>query len=213
MSFLRFAHYYRQHLKDSAIHAQSLYRICDQQTVFEMTQERLQEYDKINYDLTNAPFLSISDWKLPFKLYIDACCEGLSAALHQFQIVYDKPYEGPVCFISRQIKTTVARYGASQMELICLFGAFEKLHYYLYGSAFKVITDCNEATSLLNMKTPNRHMLRWRISKQEDRGNMTIVNEAGNIHNNAYGLSRWAFPNTLDNPAYVLATAELQIQI
>ncbi|MBW0587364.1 hypothetical protein O181_127079 [Austropuccinia psidii MF-1] len=34
MSFLGFASYYRQHLKDLSILAKSLYRICDQQTVF-----------------------------------------------------------------------------------------------------------------------------------------------------------------------------------
>ncbi|MBW0566118.1 hypothetical protein O181_105833 [Austropuccinia psidii MF-1] len=112
MSFLGFASYYRKQLKDFAIHARSLYRICDQQTVFEMTQERIQAYDKIKYDLTNAPLLLMPDWKLPFKLYIDACGEGLGAALHQVQIVNDKPYEGPICFISRQIKPTEARYGA-----------------------------------------------------------------------------------------------------
>ncbi|MBW0524870.1 hypothetical protein O181_064585 [Austropuccinia psidii MF-1] len=42
MSFLGLASYYRKHLKDFAIHARSLYIICDQQTVFEMTQERIQ---------------------------------------------------------------------------------------------------------------------------------------------------------------------------
>ncbi|MBW0503251.1 hypothetical protein O181_042966 [Austropuccinia psidii MF-1] len=41
MSFLGFASYCRQNLKDFAILAKSLYRICDQQTVFEMTQERI----------------------------------------------------------------------------------------------------------------------------------------------------------------------------
>ncbi|MBW0586603.1 hypothetical protein O181_126318, partial [Austropuccinia psidii MF-1] len=48
------------------------------------------------------------DWKLPFKLYIDACGEGLGAALHQTQINNDKPVEGPICFISRQINSTEA---------------------------------------------------------------------------------------------------------
>ncbi|MBW0479573.1 hypothetical protein O181_019288 [Austropuccinia psidii MF-1] len=38
MSFLGFASYYRQHLKELAMLAKSLYRICDQQTLFEMTQ-------------------------------------------------------------------------------------------------------------------------------------------------------------------------------
>ncbi|MBW0588120.1 hypothetical protein O181_127835 [Austropuccinia psidii MF-1] len=34
MSFLGFSNYYRQHLKDFAIHSRTFYRICDQQTVF-----------------------------------------------------------------------------------------------------------------------------------------------------------------------------------
>ncbi|MBW0497300.1 hypothetical protein O181_037015 [Austropuccinia psidii MF-1] len=106
MSFLRFSSDYRQHLKDLSIHARSLYRIFDQQTIFEMTQKRIKAYEKIRYALTNAPLLLMPDWKLPFKLYIDACGEGLGAALHQVQIFNDKPYEGPMCFISRQIQPT-----------------------------------------------------------------------------------------------------------
>ncbi|MBW0516746.1 hypothetical protein O181_056461 [Austropuccinia psidii MF-1] len=63
------------------------------------------------------------------------------------------------------------------------------------------------------MKTPNRHMLRWQIARQEYRGNMAIVNKAGNIHNNADGLSSWALPITPHNPAYVPTGAEHQIPI
>ncbi|MBW0583884.1 hypothetical protein O181_123599, partial [Austropuccinia psidii MF-1] len=100
MSFLGFASYYRQHLKDFAIHARSLYRICDQQTVFEMTHERIQAYDEIKYALTNSPLLLMPDWKLPFKMYIDACGEGLGAALHQVQISLD--LVGHVTSASRQ---------------------------------------------------------------------------------------------------------------
>ncbi|MBW0563073.1 hypothetical protein O181_102788 [Austropuccinia psidii MF-1] len=42
---------------------------------------------------------------------------------------------------------------------------------------------------------------------------MTIVHKAGNIHKNAYGLSRWALPNTPENTAYVPTSAEPQIPI
>ncbi|MBW0575602.1 hypothetical protein O181_115317 [Austropuccinia psidii MF-1] len=143
MSLLRFSSYYRRQLKDFAILAKSLYRICDQQTVFEMTQERIKAYEKIRKDLTEAPLLLIPDWNICLKLYIDACGDGLGEALHQVQIIDDKPTELPVCYISRQIKPTEARYGASQMEFLCLVWALEKLHYYLYGSVFEVITDCN----------------------------------------------------------------------
>ncbi|MBW0567406.1 hypothetical protein O181_107121 [Austropuccinia psidii MF-1] len=143
MSFLGFSSYYRQHLKDFAIHARSLYRIFDQQTVLEMTQERIQAYEKIRYALTNALLLLIPDWKPPSKLYIDTCGEGLGSALHQVQIVNDKPYEGPICFISRHVKPTEARYGDSQMDCLCILWALEKLHYYLDGGVFEVITDYN----------------------------------------------------------------------
>ncbi|MBW0463684.1 hypothetical protein O181_003399 [Austropuccinia psidii MF-1] len=113
-------------------------------------------------------------------------------------MIYEKPTEGPIDYISRQIKPTETRYGASQMDCLCLVWALEKLHYYLDGNVFKVITDCNAVKSLLNMKKPDRHMLRWQIAIQEYRGNMTIVHEAGNIHKNSDGISRWALSITPD---------------
>ncbi|MBW0510426.1 hypothetical protein O181_050141 [Austropuccinia psidii MF-1] len=116
------------------------------------------------------------DWNILSKLYIDACGDGLGEALHNVQIIDDKPTEGPVWYNSRQINPTEARYGASQMECLFPVWALDRLHYYLDGSAFEVITDCNA------MKTPNRHMLRWQIAIQEYRGNSTIVLKAGNIH-------------------------------
>ncbi|MBW0582885.1 hypothetical protein O181_122600 [Austropuccinia psidii MF-1] len=160
MSFLGFASYYRQQLKDFAILAKSLYRICDQQTVFEMTQERIKAYEKIRRALTEAPLLLMPDWNIPFKLYIDACGDGLGAALHQVQIIDDKPTEGPVCYISRQIKPTEARYGASQMECLCLVWALEKLHYSLDGCFFEVIT-----TQQTYVEMANSHL---RIERKHD---------------------------------------------
>ncbi|MBW0536362.1 hypothetical protein O181_076077 [Austropuccinia psidii MF-1] len=168
-----------------------------------MTQERVKAYEKIRKYLTEEPLLLMPNCNIPFRLYIDECGDGLGEALHQVQIIDEKPTEGPVCHISRQIKPTEARYGASQMEYLFLVWSLEKLHYYLDGSVFDLITDCNAVKSLLNMKTPNRHMLRWQILIQEYRGNKTIAHKEGNIHKNSDGLSRWALANTPDNPAYV----------
>ncbi|MBW0586686.1 hypothetical protein O181_126401 [Austropuccinia psidii MF-1] len=87
--------------------------------------------------------------------------------------------------------------------VLFLVWALEKLYYYLSFSVFEVITECKAAKSLLDMKTPNRHMLRWQIAIQEYRGNMTIVHNAGNIHKKSDRLIKWELANTLDNPAYV----------
>ncbi|MBW0530603.1 hypothetical protein O181_070318 [Austropuccinia psidii MF-1] len=42
---------------------------------------------------------------------------------------------------------------------------------------------------------------------------MPIGHKSGNIHKNSDGLSRWALPNTPDNPSYVPANVEPQIPI
>ncbi|MBW0580237.1 hypothetical protein O181_119952 [Austropuccinia psidii MF-1] len=97
------------------------------------------------------------------------------------------------------------------MECLCLVWDLEKLNSFLEGCVFEVITDFTSVKSLLNMKTPNRNMLRWQIAIQEYRVNMTIVHKDGNIHKNADGLSRWPLPNNIDNPAYVPEEASPQI--
>ncbi|MBW0504057.1 hypothetical protein O181_043772 [Austropuccinia psidii MF-1] len=117
--FLGYAGYYRKNIQEFSKIAKSLYKLCDKLKVYEMTEERVNTYKELKKSLTNAPLLIMPYWKLPFKLYTDACGERLSDAVHQTQIINDKPIEGPIFFIYRQIKTTEERYGASQME--CLF--------------------------------------------------------------------------------------------
>ncbi|MBW0567020.1 hypothetical protein O181_106735 [Austropuccinia psidii MF-1] len=168
-----------------------------------MIHKRNKAYEKIRKAPKEAPLLPIPDWNIHFKLYIDSCGDGLVEALDQVQGINEKPTEGPVCYISRKIKPTEARYRASQMECLCLIWALEKLHYYIDGSDFEVITYCNAVNSLLNVKTPKRHMLRWQIAIQEYRGNINVDHKEGNIHKNADALSRWALANTTDNLAYV----------
>ncbi|MBW0470039.1 hypothetical protein O181_009754 [Austropuccinia psidii MF-1] len=98
--------------------------------------------------------------------------------------------------------TKADRYEATQSECLFLGWALEKLHYYLEVAVFEVYTDCTDLKSLLNMKTTNRQMLRWKISIQEYTGNITIIYKEGKIHTNADVLSRWPLYNVKINPAY-----------
>ncbi|KAI8461720.1 hypothetical protein BY996DRAFT_6653214, partial [Phakopsora pachyrhizi] len=52
-----------------------------------MTYERVQNYQKMRNLLTSAPVLAQPDYNKPFRVYIDACLDGLGAALHQIQIL------------------------------------------------------------------------------------------------------------------------------
>ncbi|MBW0554566.1 hypothetical protein O181_094281 [Austropuccinia psidii MF-1] len=212
-SFLGFAGYYSQHIKDFASIARRLYILCDKDTGFEITFDGVKAFVSLQNPLTTAPLLLMPDFKLSFKLYIDTSGDELGPALYQFHIINDKPVEGLICLISRQIKPTEAKYGASQRERLFPVWALKRLNYLLEGCVFEVIKDCTAIKSLLNMKIPNRNILRWQIYIQEFRGNMTIVHKDWNIHKNADGLSKWALPNNIDNPASVTEEASPHIPI
>ncbi|MBW0550490.1 hypothetical protein O181_090205 [Austropuccinia psidii MF-1] len=99
--FLGFASYYKNHIKSFSHITSSSYKLCSKDVVFEITKERRDAYDMINYELINAPVLTLPDFELPLKLYIDAeCSQGLGAALHQRQIVDGEPREGVIFYIS-----------------------------------------------------------------------------------------------------------------
>ncbi|MBW0473230.1 hypothetical protein O181_012945 [Austropuccinia psidii MF-1] len=139
--FLRFPSYYRNHIKDFAHITSSLYKLCSKDLVFEITKERRDAYERIQHELTNAPVLILSDFEIPFKLYIDAACsQGLGEALHQRQIVDGAPREGVIYYISRQLKDSEARYGAIKTECLLFVWALEKLNYYLEGAVLEVFT-------------------------------------------------------------------------
>ncbi|MBW0474280.1 hypothetical protein O181_013995 [Austropuccinia psidii MF-1] len=86
--FLGFASYYRNHMRSFSHIRSILYRLCSQDVVFEITKERRDAYKRRKHELVNAPVLILPDFKLPFKLYIDAACsQGLGGALFQRKTV------------------------------------------------------------------------------------------------------------------------------
>ncbi|MBW0490062.1 hypothetical protein O181_029777 [Austropuccinia psidii MF-1] len=160
-SFLGFASYYRNHIRNLSHITSSLYNLYSKDVVFEITKERSDAYERIKHELANAPVLIFPDFELPFRLYIDAeSSQGLGAVLHQRQIVDGEPREGVICYISRQLKDSEAMYRATQTECPCLVWALEKLHYYLEGAVFELYTDCTALKSSLNMKNININMPR-----------------------------------------------------
>ncbi|MBW0467004.1 hypothetical protein O181_006719 [Austropuccinia psidii MF-1] len=96
-SFLGFASHYRDYIKNIPHITSSLYKLCSKDVVFEITKERRDAYERIKYELTDAPVLILYDFELKLKLFIDSSCsQGLGAALHQRQIVDGEPREGGI---------------------------------------------------------------------------------------------------------------------
>ncbi|MBW0523545.1 hypothetical protein O181_063260 [Austropuccinia psidii MF-1] len=117
-SFLGFAINYRNPIKIIGHIVSSLYKLFSKDLVFEITKEIRDAYERIKYELTNAPVHILVEFEQPFKLYIDvACSKGLGAALHQRQIVDGEPRKGVICYTSRQLKHSGARYGPPRQNV------------------------------------------------------------------------------------------------
>ena len=202
-SFLGMCGHYRQYIKDFSTIALPLSKLTRKNEGFEWTEERHKAFETLKKLLMEAPSLALPDFDRPFILYTGASLIGLGAALHQLHMVDQKMVELPVCWISRALRNAELRYGATQLECLAVVWALEKLHYYLEGTTFELVTDCQAVKSLLGMKTPNRHMFRWQLAIQEYRGRMKISHRAGKLHQNADLLSRFPLPNDIDNPGGV----------
>lgn len=65
-----------------------------------------------------------------------------------------------------------------------------KLHVYLDGSKFTVITDHSALQWLFNFNGPNKRLVRWSLELQPYRDDMTINYRQGRVHANVDPLSR-----------------------
>jgi hypothetical protein len=99
---------------------------------------------------------------LKTELVVDASPHGLGAVLLQYdqRTPNDKQI---VLYISRALSDQERRYCQMELEGLALVWAVERLHYYLYGIEFNVVTD-NSAVQLIlkNYKTkPKPRISRW----------------------------------------------------
>lgn len=196
-SFLGFIDYHRAHIPDLAKILKPLNPLTSSTAIWEWTKEPEDSLQAAKRSLLTPAVLAMPDFSLLFKLYIDACFEGLGAALSQVQ----QNKERPIAFISRRLRPSEERYAATQLECLGLIWALEKLYYYLDGAQLEVYTHCQAIKTLMTVKNPNRHMLRWQLAVQEHRGHMTVIHRPGKDNKNVDGLSRSALPNDKTNPA------------
>ena len=68
--------------------------------------------------------------------------------------------------------------------------AVKKLHPYLDGSKFDLITDHSALQWLFNFKGTNRRLLNWCVELQNYKEYMTIIHRPGTKHTNVDALSR-----------------------
>jgi hypothetical protein len=97
---------------------------------------------------------------LPCELIVDASDYGLGAILEQ--------NGHPVICISRQLSKSESGYSQTQKEALAIHWAVRRLHKYLFGHHFKIVTDHKALEYMLNpssslTKTTSAMLQRWAL--------------------------------------------------
>ena len=141
--------------------------------------------------MCSQPILGYPDYNLPFELHTDASSKGLGAVLYQKQ----NGTMRVIHYASRGLKRSEKNYPAAKLEFLALKWAItEKLHDYLYGNNFTVVTDNNPLTYALSKAKLDATGHRWLSSLAPY--DFNIVYRPGKSNIDADVLSR--YPGNID---------------
>lgn len=133
----------------------------------------------------SRPVLCAPDFGKPFIIQTDSSQVGLGVVLAQ---VDSDGQEHPVLYLSRKMTGAEKNYSVTEQECLAIIFALKKLHCYLDGQEFVIMTDHNPLVWLRKNCSNNQRLLRWMLTIQAF--NFDIKHRAGRANANADCLSR-----------------------
>ena len=165
-SFLGMATYCAKFIPNFSDTSEPLRELTKKDAKFQWSERHEQSFNKIKELLASAKVMAYFDPNKETELVTDASPSGLSAILMQ-----NTPGEEDrrvVAYSSRALTDVERRYSQTEREALAIVWAVERLHLYLYGSHFKLITDCKPVQLIFsNPKSkPPPRIERWNLRLQ-----------------------------------------------
>lgn len=107
------------------------------QTPITLNAEERKAFTHLKSSLANADTLAYFKVEQSTKLYTDAGPAGIGCILVQTQNGEDRV----VCYASRALTNVERRYCQTEKEALAIVWACERLHHYLFGTKFQLMTD------------------------------------------------------------------------
>ncbi|GFW91684.1 retrovirus-related Pol polyprotein from transposon 297 [Trichonephila clavipes] len=140
--------------------------------------------------LIDKPVLYAPNFEREFIVQTDASNAGMGAVLTQLT---EQGEEHPNLYLSKKFSEIEKRYCTTEKECASIVFAIKRLHYYLDGNSFLVMTDHNPLVWLNRNVSSNPRLMRWALALQPY--NFRIVHRSGKSHKNADSLSRSVIDN------------------
>ncbi|GFS53716.1 retrovirus-related Pol polyprotein from transposon 297 [Trichonephila clavipes] len=147
-------------------------------------------FREIKGKLIDKPVLYAPNFEREFIVQTDALNAGMGAVLTQLT---EQGEERPIHYLSKKFSEVEKRYCTTEKECASIVFAIKRLHYYLDGNSFLVMTDHNPLVCLNRNVSSNPRLMRWALALQPY--NFRIVHRSGKSHKNADSLSRSVIDN------------------
>lgn len=160
-SFLGLANYCSRFIQDFASLAEPLRELTKKNNQWSWEEKHINAFEQIKLSLSkNSMAYFNPTWRT--ELTIDASPAGLGCVMAQYNLnnINEKKM---ISFNSRTLSDVEKRYSQTEKEALGLVWACEKLHLYLIGCEFDVITD-NKAVELIfnnPYSKPKARIERW----------------------------------------------------
>ncbi|GFY32727.1 retrovirus-related Pol polyprotein from transposon 17.6 [Trichonephila clavipes] len=140
--------------------------------------------------LIDKPVLYAPNFEREFIVQTDASNAVMGAVLSQLT---EQGEEHLILYLSKKFSEVEKRYCTTEKECASIVFASKRLHYYLDGNSFLVMTDHNPLVWLNTNVSSNPRLMRWALALQPY--NFRIVHWSGKSHKNADSLSRSVIDN------------------
>jgi len=186
-SFLGAIQYYSRFIPHLSTTAAPLYNLLGEEQ-FRWNESHSKARQQLLNVITAGPVLQCFDPKASSTLTVDSSSFGLGAVLEQGG--------KPVIFISRKLNVAESHYSQTQKEALAVVWAVKRLHKFLYGKPFAIVTDHKALTYIFNPDkgingTTTSMLTRWACTLSQYQ--YTIQHKAGKEIPTADYLSRYSY--------------------
>lgn len=156
-SFLAVIGWFRRFVSDLATKQEPLQVMLKEGKRLHWTAERNATFEGLKKDLTQAPTLSLPDFRYPFEVHTDGSAVGISGVLMQRINGQLKV----VAYCSRTLSPAERNYTVTEIECLAVIVALEKWRPFVGGSRTAVFSDHASLQWLTNIKNPTGRLARW----------------------------------------------------
>ncbi|GFV88914.1 retrovirus-related Pol polyprotein from transposon 297 [Trichonephila clavipes] len=154
------------------------------------TTEDEDAFRELKGKLIDKPVLYALNFEREFIVQTEASNAGMGAVLTQLT---EQGEEHPILYLSKKFSEVEKRYCTTEKECASIVFAIKRLHHYLDGNSFLVMTDHNPLVWLNRNVSSNPRLMRWALALQPY--NFKIVHRSVRSHKNADRLSRSVIDN------------------